>query len=112
MHSFCFAKPQENNSIVQGLIKEGYTGNPISQGISGIANATDEWEKLLRSGQIEHFGNPVLRWQNSNCMAVRKEVGTRIEKNPKVFGIWACLNAVSQWKIINADGGNATVDIW
>jgi phage terminase large subunit-like protein len=98
MHSFCFAKPQENNSIVQGLIKEGYTGNPISQGLSGIANATDEWEKLLRAGQIEHFGNPILKWMNSNCTAVRKEAGTRLEKNPKVLGIWACLNALSQWK--------------
>jgi phage terminase large subunit-like protein len=107
MNSFCFAKPQENNSIVQGLIKEGYTGNPISQGLSGIANATDEWEKLLRAGQIEHFGNPILRYQNSNCMAVRKEAGTRIEKNPKVLGIWACLNAVSQWKTIEAEGGTS-----
>lgn len=107
MHSFCFAKPQENNSIVQGLIKEGYQGNPLSQGLSGIANATDEWEKLLRAGQIEHFGNPILRWMNSNCLAVRKEAGTRIEKNPKVLGIYACLNALSQWKTVEADGGTS-----
>lgn len=104
MHSFCFAKPQENNSIIQGLIKQGYQGNPISQGVSGISNATDEWEKLLRAGQIEHFNNPVLRWMNSNCLAVRKEAGTRLEKNPKVLGIWACLNAIAQWKTIEATG--------
>lgn len=104
MHSFCFAKPQENNSIVQGLIKEGYQGNPISQGISGISNATDEWEKLLRAGQVEHFNNPILKWQNSNCLAVRKEAGTRLEKNPKVLGIWACLDAISQWKTMEAEG--------
>lgn len=104
MHSFCFAKPQENNSIIQGLIKEGYQGNPISQGVSGISNATDEWEKLLRAGQVEHFNNPILKWQNSNCLAVRKEAGTRLEKNPKVLGIWACLNAISQWKTMEAEG--------
>lgn len=104
MHSFCFAKPQENNSIVQGLIKEGYQGNPISQGVSGISNATDEWEKLLRAGQVEHFNNPILKWQNSNCLAVRKEAGTRLEKNPKVLGIWACLNAIAQWKTVEANG--------
>lgn len=107
MHSFCFAKPQEKNSIVQGLIKEGYQGNPISQGVSGIASTTDEWEKLLRSGQIEHFNNPILKWMNSNCLAVRKEQGTRLEKNGKVLGIWACLNALSQWKTIEAEGGTS-----
>jgi phage terminase large subunit-like protein len=104
LQSFCFAKPLENNSIIQGLIKEGYTGNSISQGLSGIANATDEWEKLIRAGKVEHFGNPILRWMNSNCMAVRKEAGTRLEKNPSVLGIWACINAVAQWKTAEAEG--------
>jgi phage terminase large subunit-like protein len=112
MHSFCFPVTHKNNSIVQDLIKTGYTGNPISQGLNGISNATEEWEKLLRAGQIEHFGNPILRWMNSNCLAVRKEAGTRIEKNPKVYGIYACLNALAQWKLINADSGNASVEIW
>jgi phage terminase large subunit-like protein len=102
LHSFCFPNTQKTNSIVQGLIKSGYTGNPISQGVSGISNATEEWEKLLRAGQIEHFGNPILKWMNSNCLAVRKETGTRIEKNGKVLGIYACLNAIAQWKTISA----------
>lgn len=112
MHSFCFPTTQKNNSIVQELIKSGYQGNPISQGLNGISNSTEEWEKMLRAGQIEHFNNPILKWMNSNCMAIRKEAGTRIEKNPKVLGIYACLNAIAQWKTVNADGGNATVEIW
>jgi len=102
MHSFCFPNTQKNNSIVQGLIKNGYTGNPISQGMSGIAEATQKWEKLLRAGKIEHFGNPILKYHNSNCLAIRKEQGTRIEKNGKVLGIYACLNAVAQWDSISA----------
>jgi len=104
MHSFCFANTQKNNSIVQGLIKLGYQGNAQSQGLQSISNATVEWEKALREGTIEHFGNPVLAWHNSNCMAIRKEAGVRIEKNGKVLGIYACLNAWSQWKSIEADG--------
>ncbi len=102
MHSFCFANTQKNNSIVQGIIKAGYQGNPLSQGMSGIAEATQKWEKLLRAGQIEHFGNPILKYHNSNCLAIRKEQGTRIEKNGKVLGIYACLNAVAQWDSISA----------
>jgi len=113
LHSFCFPNTQKNNSIVQGLIKLGYEGNPISQGMAGIADATGEWEKALRSGQVEHFNNPILKMHNSNCLAVRKESGTRIEKNGKVLGIYACLNAWSQWRSVLAnEGGPATVDIW
>lgn len=112
MNSFCFFKPHENNSIVQGLIKTGYTGNPISQGLSAMASPTDEWEKLLKAGKVEHFGNPILRWMNSNCQGIKKQGGTRIEKNGKVLGIYACINALAQWKTITANEGTATVDIW
>jgi len=112
LHSFCFPKTQENNSIVQGLIKAGYQGNPISQGAASIAAPTDQWEKLLRSGKIEHFNDPILKYQNSNCLAIKKEAGTRIEKNGKVLGIYACINAVAQQMTVAADGGPSTVDIW
>lgn len=104
MHSFCFPKTQMQNSIVQRLIKAGYTGNPIQQGMASIANVTDHWEKIIRKGEVEHFDNPVLKWQNSNCMAKRKEAGTRIEKNGQVLGIWACLNATAQFLTIDAEG--------
>lgn len=106
VHSFCFPVTQKNNSIVQGLIKLGYEGNPLSQGMNGIANATAEWEKLLRAGQVEHFNDEVLRWMNSNCLAIKKEAGTRIEKSSRVLGIYACLNAVAQWKTISAEETN------
>jgi phage terminase large subunit-like protein len=112
MNSFCFPKPQENNSIIQDLIKLGYVGNPLSQGLASLAQPTDHWEKLIRSGKAEHFNNPVLKWMNSNCLAVRKEVGTKIENNPKVYGISACINAIAQWDLISAEGGSATVDVW
>lgn len=104
LHSFCFPKPHEKNSIVQGLIKQGYEGNPISEGLSSISTPTDAWEKMLRSAQIEHFNDPILKWHNSNCLAVRKEAGIRLEKNGKVLGIWACIMAVAQWQTVDANG--------
>lgn len=103
LHSFCFPRPQENNSVVQGLTKLGYVGNPISQGVQSIASPTDEWEKLLRSGKIDHGGNKILKGMNANCLALRKEAGTRIEKNGKVTGIYACINALAQWKTIGSE---------
>lgn len=103
VHSFCFPMTQKTNSIVQGLIKAGFEGNPLSQGMNGIANATSEWEKLLRAGQVEHFNDEILRWMNSNCLAIKKEAGTRVEKSSRVLGIYACLNAVAQWKTMEAE---------
>jgi phage terminase large subunit-like protein len=100
LHSFAFPTIEKGNSIVQGLIKRGYEGVAISQGLSGVGAATGEWEKELRSGNIEHFNDPILKMHNSNCLAVRKEAGTRITKNPKVLGIYACLSAWTQWKAV------------
>ncbi len=107
LQSFAFAKTKENDDIVQGLIKEGFEGNPISQALGAIANPTSQWEDLLHSGKIEHFNNPVLRWMNSNCNVVRKTAGFMIEKSgSRVAGISACINALAQWKTIEADGNN------
>jgi phage terminase large subunit-like protein len=103
IHSFCFPVTLKNNSIIQGLIKLGYEGNPISQGLNGIANATMEWEKLLRAEQVEHFNDEILRWMNSNCLAIKKEAGTRVEKSSRVLGIYACINAIAQWKTIESE---------
>lgn len=97
--SFAFAKNKNNDDIVQGLINKGWIGNELSQAVGAIGNPTSQWEDLLHAGKIEHFGNPVLKWMNSNCNAIRKEAGIRVEKQgSRVVGISACINAVAQWK--------------
>lgn len=105
MHSFAFPKMKDNDDIVQGLIRMGLTGNPISQAVGGIGNPTSQWEDLLHASKLEHFNNPVLRWMNSNCNVIRKEAGFRIEKQgSRVVGISAGINALAQWKTIEAEG--------
>ncbi len=111
MRAFTYPKPQTTNSIVQGLLKRGYKGFPLSQGVQGVAAPTDEWEKLIRSGQVDHFGDPILSWMNANCLALRKEQGTRIEKSGKVLGIYACINAVAQWKSPDQPGELGIISI-
>lgn len=106
MHSFAFKKGGEHGDIVQALIKSGYNGAPISHGLQGISTPTVMWEEMLNAGSMEHFGNPVLAWQNSNCLAKRKDNDIRLEKSgSNVVGIYAAINAVAQWKTIEADGG-------
>jgi phage terminase large subunit-like protein len=104
MVSFAFPKLKDNDDIVQKLIKSGLKGNPISQAVGGIGNPTSQWEDLLHASKIEHFNNPVLRWMNSNCNVIRKEIGMRVEKQgSRVVGISACINALAQWKSFNEE---------
>jgi phage terminase large subunit-like protein len=112
MHSFAFKKGTEHSDIVQALIKSGLQGNPISHGYQGISTPTLAWEEMLTAGQIEHFNNPVLAWMNSNCMAQRKDNDLRLEKSgSRVVGIYASINALAQWKTIEAEGGSAEIGI-
>jgi phage terminase large subunit-like protein len=105
MHSFAYKTNLENNDIVQSLIKNGIEGNPISHGYQGISTPTSTWEELILSAKAEHFNNPVLAWMNSNCMAVRKDHDIRLEKSgSRVVGIYACINALAQWKTVEAEG--------
>lgn len=112
MHSFAFKTNLLNNDIVQSLIKNGIQGNPISHGYQGISTPTAQWEELLTSESIEHFGNPVLSWMNANCMVVRKDNDIRLEKSgSRVVGIYAAINALAQWKTIEATLQNDQVFI-
>lgn len=99
MHSFAYKTNLASNDIVQSLINNGITGNPISHGYAGISTPTLTWEQMIVKGEVEHFGNPVLAWMNSNCMAKRKDNDVRLEKSgSRVVGIYAGLNALAQWK--------------
>ena len=105
LHSFAYKTNLENSDIVQALIRNGIEGNPISHGYQGISTPTLIWEEMLTALQVEHFGNPVLAWMNGNCLAVRKDHDIRLEKSgSRVVGIYATLNAVAQWKTVEADG--------
>lgn len=107
LHSIAFPVNMEKHDIVQGLILNEIECNPISQGYRAISEPTFDWEKLLTNGQIEHFGNPVLAWSNSQCMVLRKGDDIRIERaGARTAGIVCCINALAQWKTIEAEGRN------
>jgi phage terminase large subunit-like protein len=98
VYSVGYPAGQNTNTIIQELVKLGFDFKPVPQKGNEILDVTETWEKMLHAGEVEHFNNPILKWQNSNCLAVRKPTGTRIEKTPSVIGIYACLNAIYVWK--------------
>lgn len=115
VETLAFNKILTNHDILQSLVRAGIRVNPISQGYSGISTPTKEWEALLTAGQIEHFGNPVLAWQNMNTMVNRnKEQEIRVEKSGgRTAGITACINALAQYKIWQAGNqGDDKITSW
>lgn len=107
MHSFAFKTNLASNDIVQMLVKSGIRGNPISHGVQGISTPTVAWEEMIVRGEAEHFGNPVMAWQNSNCTAKRKDNDIRLEKSgSKVVGVYAGINALAQKLTISATESN------
>jgi phage terminase large subunit-like protein len=115
VESLAFNKILTNHDILQAIVRAGVKVNAISQGYSGISTPTKEWESLLTAGQIEHFNNPVLAWQNMNTMVNRnKEQEIRVEKSGgRTAGISACVNALAQWKIYQASNmDDGMIESW
>ena len=48
--------------VRQELERRGVTGYPVGQGFVGMGQPIREFKRLLRSGALRHFGNPVARW--------------------------------------------------
>lgn len=77
----------------------GYNVAEIYQGFSHLAQQTEEMEKLAKAGRIEHFNNPVFRWQMSNTVLHQNSEG---QKKPdksasgsRIGVVSAALNAMA-----------------
>jgi phage terminase large subunit-like protein len=116
VHSIAHNKVHENHDIVQALVRQGITFNPINSGYSGQNTPTKLWEALLTGVKIEHFGNPVLSWMNTKTMVTRnKDQEIRIQKSEGfTCGITASVNALAQYKAIVAQegGDDGKIDSW
>lgn len=115
VHSIAFNLTLLNHDIVQALVKAGIKCNPISQGYRSQSTPTRAWEEMLVSGQIEHFNNPVLAWQNMNTQIARNRDGdVRVQKMGGInAGITAAIQALAQFKTISAqDQDDKTLETW
>lgn len=61
--------------IVQGLEAEGLTMVQFGQGFLSMAAPTAELLRLVKAGDLQHGGNPVLRWNASNLAVATDAAG-------------------------------------
>lgn len=91
--------PWNANQIALDLTDDGLTMVEVRQGFKTMSPAMKELEKLLFGKELEHGGNPVLRWMFGN-MAVKKDENENIrpvkdKSTERIDGIVAMINALS-----------------
>lgn len=79
---------------------EGMTVIPFGQGFMSMAPPTFELERLLLAGDLQHGGNPVLRWMASN-VTVRSDPAGNLKPDKeksieKIDGIVALVMALGR----------------
>lgn len=90
-----------SSQLVIDLLDEGFKMEPFGQGFASMSTPTRELEKLVLGKQINHEGDPVLRWMCSNVMLKKDPAGNiKIDKeksHEKVDGMVALVMALGMY---------------
>ncbi len=96
-----------SSQTIIDLQNEGMECNPFGQGYGSMSAPTKEFEKLVLTGKIEHFGNPVLRWMLASTLVKTDPAGNiKLDKEKstqKIDGIVAAIMALGEWMTAQAD---------
>lgn len=96
-----------SSQTIIDLQNEGMECNPFGQGYGSMSAPTKEFEKLVLTGKIEHFGNPVLRWMLASTLVKTDPVGNikpdKEKSTQKIDGIVAAIMALGEWMTAQAN---------
>lgn len=92
--------PWNANQIALDLQDDGIEMIEVRQGFKTMSPAMRELERLIVGQELEHGGNPVLRWMFGN-MAVKKDENDNIrpvkdKSTERIDGIVAFINALAR----------------
>jgi len=96
-----------SSQTIIDLQNEGMECNPFGQGYGSMSAPTKEFEKLVLTEKIEHFGNPVLRWMLASTLVKTDPAGNikpdKEKSTQKIDGIVAAIMALGEWMTAQAD---------
>ena len=96
-----------SSQTIIDLQNEGMECNPFGQGYGSMSAPTKEFEKLVLTGKIEHFGNPVLRWMLASTLVKTDPAGNikpdKEKSTQKIDGIVAAIMALGEWMTAQAN---------
>ena len=99
-----------SSQTIIDLQNEGMECNPFGQGYGSMSAPTKEFEKLVLTGKIEHFGNPVLRWMLASTLVKTDPAGNikpdKEKSTQKIDGIVATIMALGEWMTAQANDEN------
>lgn len=104
-----------SSQLVINLINDGAKMNPIGMGFASQSAPTKELEKLILAKQINHGGNPVLRWMLSNVHISEDPAGNikvnKSKSKDKIDGIMALVCALAEYmNTLDGDGDSIYED--
>jgi phage terminase large subunit-like protein len=93
-----------HHGIIQNLQKGGFPVARLdlyAQSLKNMSAPTKEFERMVTSGIIENFGNPVLRWMLRNVM-IFSDINDNIKPDKKrsrekIDGIVAAITAIGEY---------------
>ena len=96
-----------SSQTIIDLQNEGMECNHFGQGYGSMSAPTKEFEKLVLTGKIEHFGNPVLRWMLASTLVKTDPAGNikpdKEKSTQKIDGIVAAIMALGEWMTAQAN---------
>ncbi len=96
-----------SSQTIINLTDEGLTFNPFGQGYGSMSAPTKQFEALVLSERVEHFGNPVLRWMLSSTLIKTDPAGNikpdKEKSTQKIDGIVSSIMALGEWMTAQAD---------
>ena len=103
--------PYGANALSASLIDQGLPLVKVGQGIMSMSGPSKSFEKIVKSGQLVHGGDPVMKWMVSNCVVytdpndnikVKKETQAN-----KIDGVIATIMALGRLEINGGLEANA-----
>lgn len=96
-----------SSQTIINLQNEGMECNPFGPGYGSMSALTKEFEKLVLTGKIKHFGNPVLRWMLASTLVKTDPAGNikpnKEKSTQKIDGIVASIMALGEWMTAQAN---------
>lgn len=89
-----------SSQTIIDLTNEGLEMSPFGQGYGSMSAPTKELERLVLTGQLEHFGNPVLRWMMASVAIAADPAGNikpdKRKSTQKIDGVVAMVMALGE----------------
>lgn len=97
-----------SSQLVIDLVGDGANMSPLGQGFASLSAPTKQLEKLILAKEIQHDGNPVLRWMMGNVQleidAADNHKPSKKKSKEKIDGVAATIMALAEYMTEEKDG--------